>query len=464
MSCREWRYSYLINWETAIFRLLSVAFFVAISTNALGDSTEPSDDFLSGRWRKFPSANKEKDAGNLSIGVRVDCSKDFGQKRGGNQNCLAIDGLRIQQFHRSNENLWATVRLDPFGVPAAQYQNRPRIGEIPTLGDSSLEMIDDFAVVWAPRSGLHLNLELYEGAVWVPLESGLSTSGLLFEDGWKQAAVSVEYFLPVRNGMRTKFVAGNGEGETVANLDPQQYLGFEIEMRPVLGVAANLGISFDENSAGSESQNWLAKRYAIDCSITMPRSDRGHSTKRMAAGLALDGKLPAAPGLKAGLAWQQTAHRDLDFTAASSPAPAELAKCPKIDPDTIFAESEGGTKANTVTKNSVGASFSYHFADGFYVGAGLENRRLSTGSAKIIIHCDKYVDNRCLVSGLPENHLDQKLVNFGGGVELSEKLLFSVEYLKASYGSLYTQFNYASGDGFASDWELFNARIAYNWD
>jgi hypothetical protein len=422
------------------------------------------DDFLSGRWRKYPTLNKEGGGENLSLGLRVDCSKDFGRNRGANQNCLSINGLRIQQYHRASPSLWATVRLDPFGVPAAQYERRPRTTEVPTLGDSALEMVDDFAVVWAPRAGLHVNLELFEGAAWVPLQSGLATSGLLFEDGWKQTAISIEYFLPVLAGMRTKFTSGNGEGETTENLDPQQYLGFEVEVRPMLGISTNLGISFDENSIGSESHGWLEKRYAIDCSITTPRSERGYSTKRMAAGLALDGKLPAAPGLKAGLAWQKTVHRDLDNVATSAPGLLDLGKCPRLEPENVFVETESEGPANGVEKRSVGTSLAYHFADVFYVGAGLESRRLSTGSVSLITPCDKYAENKCAVAGNPQNRLDQRLMNFGGGVLLGEKMVFSLEYMKVSYGSLYTQFNYPSGMGYGNVWEMFNARIAYNWD
>src|SRR5690606_23826718 len=97
------------------------------------------------------------------------------------------------------------------------------------------------------------------------------------------------------------------------------------------------------NDVGSEEYNYLAKKYLDDCGIDLAttKPKLGHSTQRLAAGLALDGTMSGVEGLKVGLGWQRSVMSDLDKTRRSAPTETDLAKCRRIDVDTIFVEDSG---------------------------------------------------------------------------------------------------------------------------
>lgn len=402
-----------------------------------------------------------------SLGFRVDCVHDFNLDKGAAQNCLSMTGLRFNVVHQQATNVRGMLQVDPFGTPRVSRRDTPSLEGTPAASASALGIVDDFAMTWLPRPNLEVAVEDYEGAAHLPSTSGLSMGGSFDETGWKQTALTVTYNLTVPAEMRVRFAAGNGEGETVKNLDPQQYFGFDLDAKVVKGVHFMLGVSLDGNDVGSEEYDYLAKKYLDECAIDLSKSTPklGHSTQRMAAGFALDGTTTGVEGLKLGLGWQRGVMSDLDKTRRSAPTETDLAKCRRIDVDTVFVE-DSGEAVNTVQRTVYGFNVNYRVFTSWFVAFDYETRRVDTGSVKLFEVCKGYTDSACSApTGDKRNTLQEDVYALGGGLDLESDLTLTVEYSKASFDKQYTQVFFDNQDDKVSESrELFNARLAYNFN
>jgi hypothetical protein len=393
-----------------------------------------------------------------SLGVRVDCLHNFNLDKGAAQECFKLTGLRLTVQQTFSPQVTARLRLDPFARPDASRADTPVRDADDEPGATALELVDDYALVWSPRPNLDVAVESYAGAAKVPSVSGLALANGFADTGWKQTALTVTYNLSTFTDMRVKFAAGNGEGETFRNLDPQQFAGFEVDASIIKGLRAQLGASLDGNNVGSETWNDTLDRYAAaDCYTPDPDSEPaklGYSMQRIAAGLMLDGTMPGTEGLRAGLGWQRNVASDLDKKRAFGPSEADLAKCPKLDLDQVFVEDTSGGGANSVQRTTIGANVQYRLFERYFVGLDYTTRRIDTGSVKLFK----------MDSGESFNHLSQSAYTVGGGMDLSQGLVLTLEYATADLDRKYTQVYYPDRNGKTSDSiEYFNARLAYNW-
>lgn len=413
-----------------------------------------------------PAATAPDGRTKTSLGFRVDCLHDFNLDKGEAQDCVGVSGLRFKVVHQESEKVRGMLQVDPFGTPRIGRMNAPNLEGTPAQSESALGIVDDFAMTWLPRPNLEVAVEAYEGAAHIPEMSGLATAGLYDDAGWKQTAITVTYNLTVPTEMKVRFAAGNGEGETVKNLDPQQYFGFSADARIVHGLRFNLGVSLDGNDVGSEEYNYLAKRYLDDCGIDLAKTKPklGHSTQRLAAGFALDGTMPGLEGFKLGLGWQRNVMSDLDKKRPSAPSEADIAKCRKIDPDTIFVE-DSGEAVNTVQRTVYGLNLSYRIFTSYFVAFAYETRRIDTGSVELFEVCKGFTDGACSApTGDKSNQLTQDAYAVGAGIDLEQDLTLTVEYAKESYDRTYTKVFFDNQDDKVSESrELFNARLAYNF-
>lgn len=404
-----------------------------------------------------------------NLGFRVDCVHDFNLDKGAAQNCLSVSGLRFNVQHQQADKVRGMIQLDPFGTPRISRRNTPSLENTPEARDSALGIVDDFSVIWQPRPNLEVAVEDYEGAAHMPSTSGLAMGGFFDETGWKQTALTVTYNLAVPAEMRVRFAAGNGEGETVGNLDPQQYFGFDLDAKVGKGVHVNFGVSLDGNDVGSEEYDYLANKYLEDegCAIDLSKTQAklGHSTQRLAGGVSLDGTTTGVEGLKLGLGWQRSVMSDLDKKRRSAPTETDLAKCRRIDVDTVFVE-DSGEAVNTVQRTVYGFNVNYRLFTSYFVAFDYETRRIDTGSVKLFEVCKGYTDGVCTAAtGDRRNKIQQDVFAVGGGLDLEKDLRLTVEYAKESFDKQYSQVFFYNQDGKVSESrELFNARLAYNFN
>jgi hypothetical protein len=398
-----------------------------------------------------------------ALGVRVDCLHNFNLDKGAAQECFKVTGLRLTVQQTLSPQVTARLRLDPFASPDASRANSPIARKADAPGATPAEVVDDYALVWSPRPNLDVAVESYDGAAKVPSVSGLALANGYADTGWRQTALTVTYNLSTFTDMRVKFAAGNGEGETFRNLDPQQFAGFEVDATVIKGVRAQLGASLDGNNVGSETwKSTLAEYAESDCyaSGAGEPAKLGYSMQRIAAGVMLDGQLPGAEGLRVGLGWQRNVASDLDKKRAFGPSEEDLAKtnddgtlkCKTLDVDQVFVEDAGS--ANSVQRTTFGFNAQYRLLERYFVGVDYTSRRVDTGSVKLFK----------LENGDEFNNLTQSAYTFGGGMDLTPGLVLTVEYAKADLDRKYTQVYYPDRSGKTSDAiEYFNARLAYNW-
>lgn len=414
-----------------------------------------------------PAVPDAKSQPSSSLGARFDCLHDFNRDKGSSQDCLTITGLRIGIRHQASPTVVGTLQVDPFATPMGGRENSPRRSRLPGRESTELGIIDNYAVTWSPRPNLELAAESYDGAAKIRSISGLAMSNSLSLNGWKQSAMTVTYNLSALPDMRVKFAVGNGEGEDTKNLDPQQYFGFEAGATVVRGVKFYLGVSLDGNSAGSNEAKFLSDRYQSECNIVAPTDSKlGHSTQRLAAGLALDGSLPGVEGLKAAVGWQRNVLSDIDKKRSSVPSVTQLkgATC-GIEPDGFFVEASDDAAVNTVQQTTYDVSLLYKFLTSYFVAADYTTRRIDTGSVEAFFLCDSYSNGSCTTfSSEALNKMSQDAFTFGAGMILAPDLTLTVEYHESKYDNKYAQIYYAAPDGKTSDaLELFNARLSYNW-
>lgn len=390
------------------------------------------------------------------LGVRIDCLHHFNYNKGSAQDCATITGLAIEASQALSPETRATIRLDPFATPIAAKADTPLRSNLPTVVDTNLILVDDYALTWSPRPNLDFSVQSYGGAATISSVSGLGLANPFADTGWKQTAITATYHLTALPDMTVKFAAGNGEGENVRNLDAQQFFGFQIGATVLKGLKLGFGASFDGNSDGSSQTTWDDSQRKSSCGLApdASRPSHGYSTQRLAAGLTYDGSGTGVDGLTAGLGWQRNVLSDLDKEHAWAPSKADLAACSALDPDTLFVEDPESKTVNTVQRTTYDLSLHYRLFGNYFAAIDLSTRRIDMGSVTVFT----------TAGGSPSNTLSQTSYVAGGGVTLSEGLLFSLEYGRRQFDHTYTQVSYANRDGkTAATDELFDARLSYNW-
>lgn len=439
-------------------RIIAVGLAVLISNPAFSESS-PSESTPA---TSEPTPQQESDSSY--VGVRIDCNHNFNRNKGSNQNCLTVSGLRIGLTHKVNSQATAKLQLDPFAVPAAYFAETPVRDYVPSTKDSALGIVDDYSVIWAPRPNLALGVESYEGATAIPSTSGIALLDSLTDEGWKQTALTLTYNLAAVNGLVVQFAGGNGEGESGANLDPQQYFGFRVNAPVIKGLSFVGGLSFDGNSVGSERFDYEQKLAACGVGAGTPKPGVGYSAQRFSAGLVLDGTAAFAPGLKAGLGWQKSTLVDLQKGKKAYPLALDLSACEQLNPGELFVEAEDPEKSNSVVRATTALNISWQFAETWFVGADVRQRKINMGSEKVFQPCSSFSETSCATDGDPSQVLKQTAWTLGFGKNLADGLVADFGYNQTKYDKKYSKFYYLGKNGKASDTiEVFNARIAYNW-
>ena len=439
----------------------SLMMFSGVATVATAESAEPA--------ATPPASSSPVTAAPLAqttVGARFDCAHDFNAASGSTQQCLAVSGLRLTHRQQLTNGPRGMLRLDPFATPATDRADSPLRQALP-VQSGAMSMLDAYAITWTARPSLEIGVESYSGATRLPTQSGLALPDSLTDSGWKQTAATVMYNLGVLSGTRVKFVAGNGEGELLRNVDPQQYFALELGAGIVPGVRLELGGSFDGNSFGSERSLWTSSVLQERCGIARSAagSNRGHSTQRLSAAVVLDGSLAAARGLKAGLGFQRSVSNDLDAGAATSPTAADLDGCPRLDPTDVFVETAPGDSKNAVRRSTIAFNASWRILDRWFVGFDYRQRQTDFGSEKIVQSCSRFDDTGCVPEGDPKSGLSQAATTFGAGLDLTEGLVWSFGWSRIAFDKKYAKFNYAGdGERAVQNLELFNSRLAWNWD
>lgn len=450
-----------------------LAFFLASSSPiTLADPAQPAQP-VAASVASEPAKSSEGST-KTSLGIRVDCLHDFNRGKGATQECASITGLSLRVDHELNPAVDAYIQIDPFTTPRASRSTLPMRQDLPKSTDTGLGIIDQYGVQWRPRPNLTLTLGSFDGTVDVPSVSTLAFGSFLQDSGWKQTALRLGYDLSMPTAMHVEFVAGNGEGETVRNLDAQQYFGFRADMRLTQGLRLLLGGSLDGNSAGSEETVFRSERLKTRCIVgdppAVPKGELGHSTQRLMAGLVLDGTFPGVEGLSAALGWQRSTATDLDKKQSGEVDTAVLAaaNC-RLDPELDFFEDPAGATANSVRRTVYNASFNYRILERFFIAGDYSIRNLNTGAAKPFSPCLAFTD----ASGAPvceakssddSNRLKQDAWTVGAGMTLAPGLRLALEYFRSAYERTYSQVYYVGEAGKpSSSLELFAARLAYNW-
>ena len=412
------------------------------------------------RLKPFPDAESY-----TSIGILVDCLHDFNLGAGEAQNCLTVNGLRLNLEERFHSELRAKISIDPFASLNSRYDGAVIYRDKPLLSQySSLGPVADYQLIWSPRKNLELALELYNGASYFPNTSKLSPGGSLADSGWKQSAVSVTYLLSMLEGVMVKFVGGNGEGEIGQNADPQQYFGFELHGEIVQGLEFHGGFSLDGNHVGSSAAQWKRDQMSTKCNgLEWSEDSVGFTTRRMSAAIETNGRLPFAHGLKFALGWQKSIFSDLDKDKNSAPSLSDLEQCDRLDPDYLFLEDPVNSVANTMDYTVLGLNASYLILDNYFLGFDYEKRTISTDLEYFQV-CESYAGSECINPASASDKLEQWAYTVGMGMKLSEGLVFSLSYNTSSFAHLYKKFYYEDPKGNGTNQrEVFNARVAYNW-
>lgn len=445
-----------------IFFLMSANLFAQAAEKAASSSTSST-------------ASK---AQTTKVGLRFDCLHDFNADKGSKQRCITLSGLRLDYSQKYSEETRADIRFDPFGTPAKSFANSPLRDDLPSVQDTKLLVVDDYAFIWSPRPNLDLALENYAGLATIPNMSGLASPFPLIDNGWDQTAVTVTYNLSTFEKMTVKFAAGNGEGENAENLDPQQFFSIDLGIYFITGFFANLGVSFDGNNVGSRAYEWNINNYQKDFNLSSEGKNFGnvgYSTQRAAFSLGLDGKLSVARGLKLVAGWQGSTMRDLNKKVFSTFSIEELqnncknvdgtpGNCKALRVDSVFVEDPTGETFNTVEHQVWVFNGSYLILDRYFFGFNYIVRHIDTGLS-LFQTCSMWTDSVCVVVGESRRRILQSTVGVGGGVTLTEGLALSLEYDITTFDKLYKQAFYKSKDGRVSkEWDAINLRIAYNWD
>lgn len=400
-----------------------------------------------------------------TIGLRVDCMHDFNATNGSAQQCLSLSGLRLDFSQETGPNLNALVSVDPFATPRPSRAYSPLRASLPNASDSAMGIVDQARLTWMARPSLELSLKTFSGATLLPSISGLAMANQLMDAGWKQLALTLDYTLNTAIPMHVTLVAGNGEGQTIRPVTPQQYFGVKAEFTVLDHVRVSLAGSANGNDLGSEEYVYASRALKSRCGIDLSESGKGggHSNRRTAVGLRLGGALVGLDGLTVGAGWQSTLTKDLVADSGGFPSATQLeqGRC-QLDPDLFFIEQEG--IQGSVQRTTLNVGFRHNFSSGVFFGGDYSTRRITSQGGGVIKECAIAADGACNVSNEGNSTLDQTAWTVGLGTELAPNLELSLEYYSAAYDRHYVNFYYPGADGHADrDFTLFNARLAYRW-
>ncbi|MBM4250381.1 MAG: hypothetical protein FJ146_00235 [Deltaproteobacteria bacterium] len=399
------------------------------------------------------------------LGLRVDCMHDFNATNGSAQQCLSLSGLSVDLNQESSPTLSAKIRLDPFATPRPSRATSPLRANLPAAGDSAMGIIDQARLTWIARPSLELSLRSYEGATLLPAVSGLAMANQLMDAGWKQLALTLDYNLNALIPTRVVLAAGNGEGQTVRPVTPQQYFGVRAEVTIFEHLQLSLAGAANGNDLGSEEQIYTGRVLKQRCGINVDEGTKGggHSTRRAAVGVTVSGALVGLEGLRLGAGWQSNLTKDLVADKGGFPSVAQIAegRC-QLDPDLYFVEEEG--VQSSVQRTTLNLSFRHNFSSGMYLAGDYSTRRITSQGGSLIRLCDFGADGGCVAGAQGNTSLDQTAWTIGLGTALAPNLDLSLEYFSASFDRHYVNFYYPGADGHADrDFTLFNARLAYRW-
>jgi len=400
------------------------------------------------------------------ISANVDCQHNFNIDKGNTQKCFSVSKLRLSHYHHLGTKVKGIISLNPFAKPDHSEDKYTIDSALPNSSTGKFGLIDYYAIIWTPKANLDLALEEYGGGALIPDMSGLSLASKFDSAGWGQTALSATYHLPAGDGIDVKFVLGNGEGENGENLDPQQYFGFELNAQFIKGVEVNIGASIDGNSIGSDRRTWLNSVYSkCDPSILASDVDTGFSTRRFAAGAALNGDLPSARGLKFGIGWQKVTFSDLNKKKNSVPTVTELAGCDSLEIADLFLEDATNETANTVIHSVFGVNGGYRILDTYVLGFDYQTRTVETGVVSFFGPCESFVGQSCEGRKDLQNTISQVAITYGITYEISRDLALIAEYHTREFDQEYNKFRYeTANEELSSRIEIFNGRIAYRWN
>lgn len=393
----------------------------------------------------------------VNLGATFDCTHNFNRNKGSTQGCVDISSINLALRQSLSPQVSALVILDPFGTPVKNRAHLPHLTDQESPGrDGTFKYaLDFFRFNWRFRPSLDLRLEQFSGTASLPSTSGLAMASSMQGAPWDQLALVAEYHLPPLDGIAVTLALGNGEGERLHNMDPQQYGGIGILAGIMPGFKIKLGLSYDGNNYGSESFEWLVG------SVSAEEPKLGFSTQRMVAALILDGNHPQARGLKGALGFQKTTKNDLSKNQHTLTPDFYASTSRRIDLNDLYVESPDD-RAETLTHAVVAANFSFLVLAKYFVAFDYESRTSELSSMQFFIECVDPADPACQQVASQSNKIRQTSYTAGGGLLLSDGLRFSIEYASGSYDRLYKDFNFREGsERISKTRELIQARLTF---
>ncbi len=384
----------------------------------------------------------------VSGALRVDCIHNSTKSKGSAQGCFQISGLKLTYAHQNKSDTSLSLTLDPFGVPSKSLEHLANTFEnpLPRAEDSQLGIVSDYRLIWQVRSRLALGIENFGGSTLLPKVHRLALGSRFSYSGWNQAAMTATYRLGKEAKHQVMFAVGNGEGEGIRNIDPQQYGALAISFNIMQGLSTYLGGSFDGNNYGSESTKWI---YNNDLSDMKP----GFSTQRMVFAILSDGKLKLVPGLEFSISLQRSQAKDLNKDIDSI-NPEAYVNNNRLALRDLYVEDPTKITANVVSQEIFDFSAYYAILARHFISINYETRTVDTNKVQF------FEDNK----GGFHKKLSQAGYGAGVGLELDRGLMALFEYRTESYGKDYKIFAYKTNDDKSSkSLDLFNARILYNW-
>ena len=397
--------------------------------------------------KKLTSPLSTKVGSTSDIGVRFDCLHNSSQSRGSTQNCLRLSGLVFRHESRQSRESTLNLSIDPLGTPSSSLTHLAHINDdpIPSISDSSLGIVTRYALTWQFRNHLVLGLENHGGATHFPNFHQLSLGSRFSYAGWDQAALTARYTMGATKWLEIEVALGNGEGEPLKNLDPQQYSGIRATGRIINGVKLIGGASLDANNVGSESFNWV---YGTPDEVV-----GGFSTTRIALILLLEGSNDYAPGLTASIGIFRSTAKDLDKKIMSIDA-TKYDDNPNLSLRDLYVEDPNQEKANSVKTEVMDISLRYAILATNFISFNYETRDVGTGQIAF------FQDDQ----GAKHRKISQTGYTLGIGLEVSPALYAILEYHTETYNKLYDRFHYrGESDKTVKSLDLFNARFQYSW-
>lgn len=395
--------------------------------------------------------------GNTQVNLKVnaDCLSRISHNTGATQDCITIHALKLNFKKAISESVSASLTIDPLATPVASLKDTPRGSwlELPTYDQIGQPIVDDFSIQWKLRDNLTLAIENFAGTTSLPKMSGLALASRFQDIGWEQTALTAKYDLEVLEGLEVLLAIGNGEGERMKNMDPQQYGGIKLSLEFLKGAFIETGLSLDGNNMGSEQYNWLYKSSS---------DKRGFSTERRAIAIGLDGTSPFLRGLKLSVGLHQSRLTDLDEKQAVLPSAPVFQEGISIDVNNLLAESVNST--NQIKRDVIDLSASYRIVDTYEIGLNFEKRTIDTSEIDAFTICGKIKEEQCIDGETLANKLTETAFSFGVSQNLDEALAIGIAYHNSFYDRLYRFFNHSGSDNEKiRSWEVVNIRMSYNW-